>query len=77
MSIINKSNFTYDKTSFLSKSNSTFIENMYIKYVEGDPNLPKSWKEFFDDLGEEKKDILKEVHGPSWSPQIRKIKKNK
>mgnify|MGYP001486261925 CR=1 FL=1 len=70
-----KNNFTYDKTSFLSKSNSAFIEDMYIKYVEGDSELPKGWKEFFEGLGEEKKVILNEVYGPSWAPKKKSISK--
>ena len=74
MTII-KNNLTYDKTSFLSKSNSAFIENMYLKYFEGDPELPQGWKDFFDGLGEEKKDILNEVYGPSWAPKKKSIPK--
>ena len=37
-------NIEFKKTSFLNKSNSAFIEEMYIKYIEKDPNLPKSWR---------------------------------
>ena len=47
-----KNNFTYDKTSFLSKSNSTFIEQMYIKFINNDSDLPQSWKDYFKSLNE-------------------------
>jgi len=33
-------NIEFKKTSFLNKSNNAFIEEMYIKYIEKDPNLP-------------------------------------
>ncbi len=70
-----KDNLVYEKTSFLSKSNSAFIESMYLKYVIDDPKLPTGWKEFFDGLGEEKKYILNEIQGPSWTPRKINIKK--
>ena len=70
-----KDNLVYEKTSFLSKNNSAFIENMYLKYVGKDPELPEGWKEFFDGLGDEKKYILNEIQGPSWAPKKINIKK--
>jgi 2-oxoglutarate dehydrogenase E1 component len=30
-------NLEYEKTAFLSKSNSAFIEEMYMKFVNNDP----------------------------------------
>ena len=41
-------NLEYKKTAFLAKSNSAFIEDMYIKYANNDPNLPDSWKKYFN-----------------------------
>ena len=38
------SNRKLEETSFLSKSNSAFIEHMYIKYINNDPNLAQEWK---------------------------------
>ena len=60
-------NIELKKTSFLNKSNSAFIEEMYIKYIEKDPNLPKSWREYFKDLNDDIESIIKEVEGPSWA----------
>ena len=60
-------NIEFKKTSFLNKSNSAFIEEMYIKYIEKDPNLPKSWREYFKDLNDDIESIIKEVEGPSWA----------
>ena len=40
-------NLKYEKASFLSKSNSAFIEEMYLRFIKKDPNLPDSWKIYF------------------------------
>ena len=74
MSVI-KDNSIFEKTSFLSKSNSAFIESLYLKYINSDSELPQGWKEFFDGLGDEKKYILNEIQGPSWAPKKINIKK--
>ncbi len=66
-------NLEYKKTSFLNKSNSAFIEQMYVKYVNNDSNLPESWKKYFIDIGDDINSIVKEVNGPSWSPRKNKI----
>ncbi len=70
-------NIEYKKTSFLNKSNSAFIEQMYVKYVNNDPNLPVSWKKYFIDIGDDINSIVKEVNGPSWSPRKNKIDESK
>ena len=54
------------KTSFLNKSNSAFIEQMYLKFIQKDPELPQSWKDYFEDLDEEVNLVVKEINGPSW-----------
>ena len=69
-------NLEYKKTSFLNKSNSAFIEEMYIKYIEKDPNLPESWREYFKDLNDDIESIIKEVEGPSWA-QRKKVNLDK
>jgi 2-oxoglutarate dehydrogenase E1 component len=70
-------NLEYKKTSFLNKSNSAFIEQMYVKYINNDPNLPESWKKYFLDIGDDINSIVKEVNGPSWSPRKNKIDESK
>ena len=61
-------NLEYAKTAFLSKSNSAFIEEMYLKFVNNDPDLPDGWREYFSDIGEEFEVVVNEINGPSWSP---------
>ena len=62
-------NLEYEKTSFLNKSNSAFIERMYLKFVNKDSDLPDSWKDYFEGIGEELNIIAKEINGPSWGPK--------
>ena len=65
-------NQEFEKTSFLSKSNSAFIEQMYLKFIKKDKDLPESWSNYFEGIGDELNVIAKEINGPSWG-----IKKNK
>ena len=66
-------NLELEKTDFLTKSNSAFIEQMYLQYVNKDSNLPESWKNYFDEIGDEVDIIIKELNGPSWRPKKIKI----
>ncbi len=66
-------NLEFKKTGFLNKSNSAFIEQMYLQYINRDPNLPISWKNYFEEIGEEVDTIVNEINGPSWSPKKDKI----
>ena len=68
-------NLNYQKTSFLDKANSGFIESMYLKFVENDPSLPESWKQYFRGLDENTDDVIKEISGPSWGKE-KSINKN-
>ena len=61
-------NLEFEKTAFLSKTNSAFIEEMYIKFANNDPTLPDSWRKYFDEIGDELEIIVKEINGPSWGP---------
>ena len=66
-------NLEYEKSSFLSKSNSAFIEEMYIRFIEKDPNLPESWKKYFETLDDDIQSVIKEIEGPTWQPNKKKI----
>ena len=69
-------NLEFKKTSFLSKSNSLFIEEMYLKFIKNDPTLAQNWKDYFRSLGEDLKSVAKEIEGPSWQPNKKKININ-
>jgi len=67
-------NLDAKKTSFLNKSNSAFIEQMYLKFINKDPELPQSWKDYFKDLNEDSNLIINEINGPSWQRNKKLIK---
>ncbi len=69
-------NLEFEKTDFLSKSNSAFIEEMYLKFVNKDPSLPDSWREYFSEIGDQAEEVVNEINGPSWSPS-KKVSINK
>ena len=56
-------NIDIKKNSFLNKSNSEFIEQMYLKFIKKDPTLPQSWKDYFKDLDEDSNLIINEING--------------
>ena len=66
-------NLEYEKTSFLNKSNSAFIERMYLKFINKDADLPDSWKDYFEGIGDELNTIANEINGPSWGPKKNKL----
>ena len=66
-------NLEFQKTSFLNKSNSAFIEQMYLKFISNDVDLPDSWKNYFEEIGDELKIIAQEINGPSWNPAKNRI----
>ena len=66
-------NIDFEKTSFLSKSNSTFIEQMYLKFIKKDTDLPESWSNYFEEINDELSTVVKEINGPSWGLSKKKI----
>ncbi len=66
-------NLEYKKTSFLNKSNSAFIEQMYLKFINKDSDLPESWRNYFLDIGDEIDLAVKEINGPTWSPKRKRL----
>ena len=69
-----KNNLIFQKTSFLQGSNSPFIRELYLKYLEEPKSIPQSWKDFFDGLDEDQEIVKKEILGPSWSPKKNNLK---
>ena len=65
----NKNNTTFEQTSFLQGGNSSFIKEMYLKYLNNPNSIPQSWSEFFSGLDENKDIVKNEILGPSWAPK--------
>ena len=66
-------NLNFEKTSFLNKSNSAFIEEMYLKFINKEADLPESWINYFEGIGDDLNVIVNEINGPSWGPLKKKI----
>lgn len=55
--------------SFLTGSNGPFIESLYVSFLQDPASIDPSWAAFFDQLGEEDKQVLEDYRGASWSPR--------
>ena len=64
-----KNNTIFEKTSFLQGSNSSFIKELYSKYLNNPKSISQSWIDFFDGLNEDQEIVKKEILGPSWAPR--------
>ena len=57
-----------EKTSFLTSANSTFVAELYARYLERPASVDAEWAAFFDELKDDAPDVLKELQGASWAP---------
>ena len=62
-------NKIFQTTSFLSKSNSSYVEEMYEKFCNNPSDILESWRQYFEGINETHNIIKKELSGPSWSPK--------
>ena len=58
-----------ERTSFLASANSTFVAELYARYLEKPATVDPEWAAFFDELKDDAPDILKDLIGASWSPR--------
>ena len=73
----NTDNLLFEKTSFLHGNNSSFIKELYLKYLNNPNSIPKSWVEFFDGLDEDQEVVKNEILGPSWTPRKKNFYRKK
>ncbi|MEX2644010.1 MAG: 2-oxoglutarate dehydrogenase E1 component [Acetobacterales bacterium] len=59
--------------SFLYGANLTFIAELYQRYLEGDGSVDASWRSYFNELGAEGRQVLKDIDGPSWGRDRSKV----
>ena len=57
-----------EKTSFLTSANSTFVAELYARYLGRPASVDAEWAAFFDELKDDAPDVLKELQGASWAP---------
>ena len=58
-----------DATSFLSRSNSVFVEQLYARYLKNSDSVDPSWQAYFEGLGDDVESVVSALQGPSWTPQ--------
>lgn len=58
---------------FLTGSNSTFIAELYEKYLQNPASVDASWVTFFQDLEADASAILQDIQGASWCPRQTKV----
>ncbi|MEP0940514.1 MAG: 2-oxoglutarate dehydrogenase E1 component [Rhizobiaceae bacterium] len=61
-----EANEAFANTSFLYGGNAGYIEELYAQYRDNPASVSLDWKDFFDGLGDEAEDIIKNAQGASW-----------
>ena len=56
-----------ERTSFLASANSTFVAELYARYLNQPASVDPEWAAFFDELRDEAPDVLRDLAGASWS----------
>jgi 2-oxoglutarate dehydrogenase E1 component len=57
-----------ERTQFLYGGNSTFVEELYAKYVANPDSVDASWRQFFEALGDDFSKPSQALSRPSWAP---------
>ncbi len=64
-----EANEAFANTSFLYGGNAGYIEELYAQYRENPTSISPDWKDFFDGLGDDAGDVIKNAQGASWKKQ--------
>src|SRR6516165_8397296 len=59
-------NAAFARTSFLYGGNAAYIEDLYARYETDPKALDAAWQSFFQSLKDERTDVERNAHGPSW-----------
>jgi len=65
-----------ENLSFLTGANAEYIAHLYSEYLSNANKVDSSWRRFFEDLSDNEADLLKELHGASWTPEEYRKDKN-
>jgi 2-oxoglutarate dehydrogenase E1 component len=57
------------QTTPIFGTNSTYVEELYERYLQNPDSVDKSWRDFFSDMGDSLSAVLKEQEGASWAPK--------
>ncbi|MEO0546233.1 MAG: 2-oxoglutarate dehydrogenase E1 component [Pseudomonadota bacterium] len=62
----NEANEAFANSSFLYGGNAGYIEELYAQYRDDASSVHPDWQTFFDDLGDDAADVIKNAKGASW-----------
>ena len=57
------------ETSFLYGSNSTYLAELYARYLEDRSSVDESWQRFFAELADQAPSLAADFQGPAWAPR--------
>ncbi len=57
----------FHASSFLQGQNAEFVEQLYARYAKDPSSVDESWRKFFEDLGDDRRQVEAEAKGPSWA----------
>ncbi|KZM38239.1 2-oxoglutarate dehydrogenase subunit E1 [Bartonella bacilliformis] len=61
-----KINDVFAQTSFLYGGNANYIDQLYAEYEKNPDSVDLQWRAFFENLQDNKEDVLKNAEGASW-----------
>src|SRR5262245_61476537 len=59
-------NAAFARTSFLYGGNAAYIEQLYARYETDPASVDAQWRAFFEALKDNRSDVERGAHGPSW-----------
>ncbi|MEC9368841.1 MAG: 2-oxoglutarate dehydrogenase E1 component [Pseudomonadota bacterium] len=59
-------NQVFARTSFLHGANAGYIEDLYARFQQNPASVDAQWRAFFEQLRDNKDEVLAESRGPSW-----------
>jgi 2-oxoglutarate dehydrogenase E1 component len=57
-----------NNTTAIFGANSTYIEEIYERFLQNPSSVDESWRGFFKDMGDSLNSVIKEHKGASWAP---------
>ncbi|MFQ5955029.1 MAG: 2-oxoglutarate dehydrogenase E1 component [Kiloniellales bacterium] len=62
-----------EQLSFLYGTNEAFLAELYARYLDDPTSVDPGWREFFDELGDDAAEVLRDRRGASWAPRETRV----
>lgn len=63
----NPSTWSDESRSFLTGDNALYVVHLYLQYLENPIAISHEWRHYFASLGDEEREVLKDLLGPTWA----------